>query len=181
MNFKKPSGISNSGACWRIVVNERDFIRAEWLIGAALVAGAAASGRGEAFAQPHPESKTPGFSKNVSPDNHILANASPLQGTERDNHTLANVSPLQGTERDKRDLVFAKLRFIQATTADRRPKTELSSVVGQRSSVADAIAQARKHAARAKERAWCDGAPYHYKVAYERAESLLARIEQELE
>jgi hypothetical protein len=63
--------------------------------------------------------------------------------------------------------------------ADRRRVTDdRKSVVGQRSSVSEAIAQAKAHAARAKELAWCDGAPYHYKVAYERAESLLAQMDK---
>jgi len=54
------------------------------------------------------------------------------------------------------------------------------SVASQQSSDktahAEAIAKAKEHAERAKERAWCDGPPYHYKVAYERAESLLKTI-----
>jgi len=63
--------------------------------------------------------------------------------------------------------------------ADRRRVTDdRKSVVGQRSSVAEAMAQAKAHAARAKELAWCDGAPYHYRVAYERAESLLAQMDK---
>ncbi|MBI4674672.1 MAG: hypothetical protein HY741_23760 [Chloroflexi bacterium] len=37
--------------------------------------------------------------------------------------------------------------------------------------------KAREHAERAKERAWCDGPPYSYKVAYERAEELLKTIQ----
>ncbi len=75
------------------------------------------------------------------------------------------------------------------TTADNRrqtadpstwlPSTPLRSAqdvaVGGQSS---AVAQAREHAERAKERAWCDGPPYHYKVAYERAESLLKEIDR---
>jgi exonuclease VII small subunit len=46
-------------------------------------------------------------------------------------------------------------------------------------SAREALAKAREHAERAKERAWCDGAPYHYQVAYERAESLLKMIAKE--
>jgi tetratricopeptide (TPR) repeat protein len=63
--------------------------------------------------------------------------------------------------------------------ADRRRVTDdRKSVVGQRSSVSEAIAKAKAHAERAKELAWCDGAPYHYRVAYERAESLLAQMDK---
>jgi hypothetical protein len=43
----------------------------------------------------------------------------------------------------------------------------------------ESLKQAREHAERAKERAWCDGPPYHYKVAYERAERLLKEIDKE--
>ena len=49
----------------------------------------------------------------------------------------------------------------------------------EQSAVTEAIAKARKHAERAKERAWCDGPPYHYKVAYERAERMLKTVDQE--
>jgi tetratricopeptide (TPR) repeat protein len=70
-------------------------------------------------------------------------------------------------------------------TADEGRKTNdeghSSFVVRPSSSVADAVAKAREHAARAKERAWCDGAPYHYKVAYERAEMLLQMIDERVE
>jgi hypothetical protein len=41
----------------------------------------------------------------------------------------------------------------------------------------ESLKKAREHAERAKERAWCDGPPYHYKVAYERAEHLLKSLE----
>ena len=37
-------------------------------------------------------------------------------------------------------------------------------------------AAARKHAERAKERAYCDGPPYYYKKAYETAEGMLERL-----
>jgi hypothetical protein len=40
------------------------------------------------------------------------------------------------------------------------------------------LKKAREHAERAKERAWCDGPPYHYKVAYERAEHLPKSLEE---
>jgi len=42
----------------------------------------------------------------------------------------------------------------------------------------ESLKKAREHAERAKERAWCDGPPYHYKVAYERAEHLLKSLEE---
>lgn len=42
----------------------------------------------------------------------------------------------------------------------------------------ESLKKAREHAGRAKERAWCDGPPYHYKVAYERAEHLLKSLEE---
>jgi tetratricopeptide (TPR) repeat protein len=38
-------------------------------------------------------------------------------------------------------------------------------------------AKAKEHAEIAKERAWCDGPPYHYKPAYEEAERLLAEAQ----
>jgi hypothetical protein len=193
------------------------------LIGAALVASTVA-GRGEAFAQPHSESKASGFSKDVSPDNHILANASPLQRAERHlQEALSRDRKIGLVELEAAILLeFAKLRFVetrQQTTDDRKNvlmqesfdfahealaiaerceyrldqadihgflaewwlaetgSGKQSSVVGQRSSVAEALAEARKHAERAKERASCDGVPYHYKVAYERAERLLKSLE----
>ncbi|MGB8647693.1 MAG: TIR domain-containing protein [Anaerolineae bacterium] len=39
-----------------------------------------------------------------------------------------------------------------------------------------ALAAARDHATRAKERAWCDGPPHYYKVAYEKAEKLIKQL-----
>lgn len=36
--------------------------------------------------------------------------------------------------------------------------------------------KAREHAEKAKERAWCDGPPYYYKVAWEKAEKILETI-----
>ncbi len=64
--------------------------------------------------------------------------------------------------------------------ADQRRRTEdgrQPSVVSHPSSVAEAIAKAKQHAERAKERAWCDGPPYYYKVAYEKAERIMKEID----
>ncbi|MBI3537743.1 MAG: tetratricopeptide repeat protein, partial [Chloroflexi bacterium] len=114
--------------------NERDFIRAEWLIGAALVAGS----RGEAFAQAHSKSKTPGSIPITLPDNYTLANASPLQRAEHHlQEALARDRAINLVESEAEILLeLARLRKSQAMTMDDGRKTENGSVVGQPSAVA---------------------------------------------
>jgi tetratricopeptide (TPR) repeat protein len=51
-----------------------------------------------------------------------------------------------------------------------------SSVVRPSSSACEALAEARKHAETARERAWCDGPPHCYKPALDEAEKMLATL-----
>jgi hypothetical protein len=200
---------------------ERDFIRAEWLIGAALVA--LASGRGEAFAQGTFGNETPGSDKNTLSNNYALANASPLQQAEQHlAKALSRDRKIGMVESEAPILLeFAKLRFAQARqqTADNRQqkldesfafarealeiaerceyrlqeaeiqnflaewwkqKSVFSIQNSDKTVYAEAIAKAKQHAERAKERAWCDGPPYHYKVAYEQAEKMLEKLDKEI-
>lgn len=207
---------------------ERDFIRAEWLIGAALVAE---------YLSPRPSPIRRGEGGEVEAERHLqealsrdraigmvdieaaillewarlrLAQA---QTEDRGRTTDDATSSVSGqpsavalmqesfdyarqalaiAERCEYRLDQADIHNFLAewwmAEADRRSRTEdrrqesigqRSSVIGQ-PSVAEALAKAKEHAERAKERAWCDGAPYHYKVAYERAEMLLKKIDREM-
>jgi hypothetical protein len=54
-------------------------------------------------------------------------------------------------------------------------RNEVRSAVG--SERGTALALAREHAEKGKERAWCDGPPHGYKPALDEAERLLREIE----
>jgi tetratricopeptide (TPR) repeat protein len=200
---------------------EADFIRAEWMIGAALVAGM---------------TPTPTLPRRQNQPTGEGASSPPAKrgelegGAEAEHHlqeSLARDRAIGMVDHEAAILLqFAKLRYAQArqqpfdsaqSADDRQQKLDESfdfarealqiaerceyrlqqaeiqnflaewwmakdqggRMKDEKISAREALAKAREHAERAKERAWCDGAPYHYQVAYERAESLLKMIAKE--
>jgi tetratricopeptide (TPR) repeat protein len=200
---------------------ERDFIRAEWMIGAALVAGM---------------TPTPTLPRRQNQPTGEGASSPPAKRGELEGGAEAERHLQEALSRDRAIgmvdteaailLQFAKLRFAQARQqpfdsaqgADNRQqkldesfdfarealqiaerceyrldqaeihnflaewwmaKDQGGRMKDEKISAREALAKAKQHAERAKERAWCDGAPYHYQVAYERAESLLKMINKE--
>jgi tetratricopeptide (TPR) repeat protein len=146
--------------------NERDIIRAEWLIGAALVAQAARNNDNKLLAQAEPhltEALTRCRKINMidhEPDillawakwHHLQGNPAQARADARE--------ALQIAERCEYRLKQADIRAFLA---------RLALDVGDR-------AAARRHAGMARERAWCDGPPHCYKPALDEAERLLAEI-----
>jgi hypothetical protein len=200
---------------------EADFIWAEWLIGAALVAGM---------------TPTPTLPRRQNQPTGEGASSPPAKRGELEGGVEAERHLQEALARDRKIglvdieaailLQFAKLRFAQARQQpfdsaqgadDRQQKLDESfdfahealqiaercgyrlqqaeiqnflaewwmakdeggRMKDEKISAREALAKAKQHAERAKERAWCDGAPYHYRVAYERAESLLNLIAKE--
>lgn len=192
---------------------ERDFVRAEWLIGAALVAGL-----------------------NLTPAPFLTRRGETFLDAERHlTEALMRCRRINLVESEAGILLeWAKLRFVQAReqTADNGQQTT-NIVVGRRSSAvalmdesfnfaiealqiaerceyrldqaeihnflaewhlqmaewsqgevgkiarATLKQKAKEHAEKAKERAECDGPPYYYKVAYEKAEKMLKGLRDE--
>ncbi|MCX7841349.1 MAG: hypothetical protein N2559_18085, partial [Anaerolineae bacterium] len=124
--------------------HERDFIRAEWLTGAALVAVALSSARrGEAFTKVDSKSNVTGSSANALSNNRDSANASPLHHAERHlQEALARDRAIGLVEVEAAILLeFARLRLAQAMTADHRPPTADASG-GQPSAVGGRLQEA---------------------------------------
>jgi hypothetical protein len=146
---------------------ERDIIRAEWLLGAALLAQAAIS---------EERRKT-----SIEAETHLseaLTHCRRINLVEFEPDILlawAKWHQLQGNAAQARTDADEAL-----TIADRceyrLKQADIHNFLAQLALDSGDRADARRHAAIAKERAWCDGPPHCYKPALDEAERLLEEI-----
>jgi tetratricopeptide (TPR) repeat protein len=166
---------------------ERDFIRAEWLLGAALVMegkdlNAAATHLAEALTRCRRINLA-----ELEPDILLAwarwhrARGNPQEAQVNTEEALAIADRCE--YRLKQAEIHNFLARLALDEADRRRKTEdggrapNASVIGRPSSVSEALAEARRHAEIARERAWCDGPLHCYKPALDEAEKMLKELQ----
>ncbi len=172
---------------------ERDFVRAEWLIGAALnlTPSPSPKRRGEILAEAEQHlQEALARDRAINMMDHeapillefarLRVADARLQMTDhrqkynalmQEAFDFANEA-LQIAERCEYRLHEAEIQNFLAEWWKQRAD---DSGVG--ATLVVAHAKAKQHAERAKERAWCDGPPHYYKVAYERAEKTLRDID----
>ena len=156
---------------------ERDIIRAEWLLGAALVMegkdlNAAATHLTEALTR-------------CRRINLVELEPDILLAWARWHRTRGNAQEAQAhadealsiADRCEYRLKQAEIHNFLARWWMDRAESSKQEAEGRKSlSVAEALAEAKKHAEIAKERAWCDGPPHCYKPALDEAERMLKEM-----
>ena len=148
--------------------HERDFIQAEWLLGAALVAVASEQPRQRANLLSEAEAHLTEALTRCRRINLVEVEPDILLAWARWHHAKGNVQ--QATEDAKEALAIAdrcEYRLVQADSHNFLARLALE----ERDRPA-----AAEHAATAYERAWCDGPPHCYKPALEEAERLLEEL-----
>jgi tetratricopeptide (TPR) repeat protein len=147
----------------------RDIIQAEWLLGAALVA-LASEERGR---------RSENLSEAEIHLTEALTRCRYIDLIEMEPDILlawarwhcAAGNAQRGRERAEEALAIAdrcEYRLVQA---------DAHLTIAQLALEVGSLPEARQHAEAARERAWCDGPPYRYEVAFLEAEQLLRRIE----
>jgi tetratricopeptide (TPR) repeat protein len=148
---------------------ERDIIRAEWLVGAALVAQAASSEEsGKSLIEA--ESHLSDALTRCRRINMIDYEPDILLAWARWQQLQGNVAQARADADEA--LAIADRREYRLAQAD------IHNFLAQLALQAGDRAAARRHAAIAKERAWCDGPPHCYKPALDEAERLLGELER---
>ncbi len=183
--------------------HERDFIRAEWMIGAAWVALAATGTVGVHGRAPQQtlQDAERHLAEALSRDRAIgmvdieaaillefarLRKAQAGGGGQESGDRQKSLmqesfdfarEALEIAERSEYRLQQAEIHNFLAEWWLERAVGSRQEAEGSRQEAVEALAKAKEHAERAKERAWCDGAPYYYQVAYERAEQIIESLE----
>ena len=167
---------------------ERDFIYADWLIGAALIASVTNNGEASSLykAAQHLEEalKRSRRIKLVELEAPILLEFAKLRKAqamvEQSNHS--SISKQEQLMSKSSDFAHDALK-IAARCGYRLQLAEIHNFLAEwhlqqftretdEKKRKESLEKARQHAEDAKDRAWCDGPPYYYKVAYERAEQM---------
>ena len=141
---------------------ERDIIRAEWLLGAAYRA------QGEPNeAEPHLQ--------------EALLRCRRINLVELEPHILLSLARLRrGQDAHDEALSLAEEALAIADRCGYRLSQADARVLLARLVLDEGDpAQARRHAGTARERAWCDGPPHRYEVAFQKAERLQAELAPE--
>jgi tetratricopeptide (TPR) repeat protein len=172
---------------------ERDIIRAEWLLGAALVALSPwpplPQGEGEG------DRGVGGESLLAQAETHLtqaLTRCRRINMVDLEPDILlawarcqrAGGDPAQARQNAEEALVIAdrcEYRLVQAEIHNFLARLALERAaklgeVGDDAAAAQALGEARRHTEIARERAWCDGPPHAYGPALDEAERLLAAI-----
>jgi tetratricopeptide (TPR) repeat protein len=169
---------------------ERDVIQAEWLLGAALVAlspwpplpqGEGVGGEGEGLLAQAETHLTEALTRcrrvnlvELEPDILLAwarwhrAGGSP-EAARRDAGEALAIA-----ERCEYRLAQAEIHNFLARVAWERGNVLREA--GDDAATRQALAEAKRHAETARERAWCDGPPHSYQVALEEAERTLEEI-----
>jgi tetratricopeptide (TPR) repeat protein len=142
--------------------NERDRIRAEWLLGAAHRARGALD-----EADPHLQ--------------EALRRCRRINMVDHEPHILLSLARLRRhQEAHDEALSLAEEALAIADRCGYRLNQADAHVLLARLALDKGDpAQARRHAETARERAWCDGPPHRYAVAFQKAERLLAELASE--
>jgi len=154
-------------------VNERDIIRAEWLVGAALVALASEAGDEQNQTLAEAES-------------HLAEALARLRRVNLVEHEPDILLALARWHRARGDNLLAREAAQEALAiADRSEyrlkQADIHNFLARLSLEEGAREAARTHAETARERAWCDGPPHAYQPALDEAERLLKELGQDLE
>ena len=144
---------------------EHDFVRAEWLIGASLVA----------FAEDEADRRDKHLTE---ADIHLTEALARCHQTDRVDHEPDILLEWAKWHRLKGDADEARKHADEALSiADRceyrLKQADIHAFFARLALDAGDRDTARQHAETAKERAWCDGPPHYYKPRYEEAEELL--------
>ncbi|MCB0192565.1 MAG: tetratricopeptide repeat protein [Anaerolineae bacterium] len=139
--------------------NERDHIRAEWLIGWATLAQGQLD-----TAQTHLDEAL----RRCRAINMVDHEPSILLARAR--LAVAQANPAQA------QTLAAEARLIAERAGYVLNLADIHNLLAQLALDGGDRAGAREHAEKAKRYAWCDGPPYYYKVAYEEAERLLGEL-----
>jgi tetratricopeptide (TPR) repeat protein len=141
---------------------ERDIIRAEWLLGAAHRARGALD-----EAEPHLQ--------------EALRRCRRINMVDHEPHILLSLARLRrDQEAHDEALSLAEEALAIANRCGYRLKQADAHILLARLALDKGDpAQARRHAETARERAWCDGPPHRYAVAFQKAERLLAELASE--
>jgi hypothetical protein len=155
--------------------NERDIIRAEWLLGTALVMAVETENSRE----------LKDFRTLDDVLNHAAVHITDaitrcrrISMVDYDPDlflTLARWHLLRGNALEAQSHAEEALEIANRNEY-RLQQADIRNFLAHLALDTDNRAMARQHAEIAKERAWCDGPPYHYKVAYEEAERLLEKL-----
>jgi tetratricopeptide (TPR) repeat protein len=158
--------------------HEGDFVRAEWLLGAALVALSQEDTRYLQQAEPHLTQALTRCRRinlvELEPDILLAwarwhhASGNPDEARQDAEEALAI------TDRCEYRLKQAESHNFLARLAWER--VDALRGTGNEDEATRALAEAREHAEIAKDRAWCDGPPHCYKPALEEAEGLLGEM-----
>jgi tetratricopeptide (TPR) repeat protein len=141
---------------------ERDIVRADWLLGAAHRAQGALD----------------------QADCHLVKALRRCRRINLVDHepdillALARLQHDQGLRTEARSLAEEALTLADRFSY-RLVQADCHNVLARLALEEGAVEKARGHAETARERAWCDGPPHRYEVAFQEAERLLTEIEAE--
>ncbi|MBI3248828.1 MAG: caspase family protein [Deltaproteobacteria bacterium] len=171
------------------VVSEYEAMEAQWVLGAALVAQAL-NNENQSSQEQDP---TKILTEAESHLNRALELCQQFNFVEWEAQILVEQARLRWGQDNAREasrlgqeaLFIAnryEYRLQQAEAHNLLARLQMESLYEQKSDIGGkpdqtTLALAREHAARGKERAWCDGPPHCYKPALEEAEQLLTEIQ----
>ncbi|MGA2139698.1 MAG: DUF4062 domain-containing protein [Verrucomicrobiia bacterium] len=164
---------------------ERDFVRAEWIVGAALVFSAALGPKKSEVSLTKAEHHLSEALRRDRRINLVEYEALILLDFARLRFAQAKLATASAEQQSQDALHFAiealgiadrcEYRLQQADIHNFLSEWWLTKVESETVNNIS-LQKAREHAEQARERAFCDGPPHYYKVAYEKAERILRRL-----